>query len=330
MELLDRYLQAVKFWLPVEQQDDIAAELAEDIRSQVEDRKEQLGRDLKEEEVEALLKQRGRPLVVAQQYLPQRDLIGKMLLPAYWFVLKVVLLCYLAPWVEVWIGLNIFSPSYRAHHLGLGAITDFYVLMANAVIAFTVVTIVFAVIERLKDSSGFLTNWSPRKLPPVRNIDRISRANSGFEIIFGFIFGVWWLKMLWALTVMDISGVAVSLAPALHGFFWAFLLITVANIALSAANFVRPYWTRTQRAVKAAINFATAGVLAVLVRVQPAVIVNLPNTRSAQVAEATLNLTLAISFAIGSVVCVAIGGIELWRIYSATRKRARLQHRVAA
>ena len=45
--------------------------------------------------------------------------------------------------------------------------------MANAVIAFTVVTIVFAVFERLKDSSGFLTNWSPRELPPVRNTERI-------------------------------------------------------------------------------------------------------------------------------------------------------------
>ena len=276
------------------------------------------------------MKQRGRPLVVAQQYLPQRDLIGKMLLPAYWFVLKLVLLCYLAPWVAVWIGMNVFSPSYRAHHLGLSAVADFDVLLANAVIAFTVVTIVFAVIERLKDTSGFLTNWSPRKLPPVRNIERIPRANSGAEVVFGLIFGVWWLKMLWALTVMDISGVAVSLAPALHGFFWAFLALTVANIALSAANFVRPYWTRTGRAVKAAINFVTAGVLALVLKVQPMVIVSLSNTRSAQVVEVTLNLMLAISFAIGSLVCVVIGCVELWRIYSATRKRARLQHRVAA
>jgi hypothetical protein len=330
MELLDRYLQAVKFWLPAEQQDDITAELAEDIRSQMEERQEQLGRELKEDEIAELLKQRGRPLIVAQQYLPQRDLIGKMLLPAYWFVLKLVLLCYLGPWVAVWIGMNVFSPSYRAHHLGLGAVADLYVLLANAVIAFSVVTVVFAVIERLKDSSGFLTNWSPRKLPPVRNIDRIPRANSGFEVIFGVIFGVWWLKMLWALTVMDISGVAVSLAPGLHNFFWAFLPITAGNIALSAANFVQPYWTRTQRAVKAAINFGTAGVLALVVKVQPAVMVHLPDVRSAQILEVTLNLTLAISFAIGSVVCVVIGGVELWRIYSATRKRERLQHRVAA
>lgn len=30
MELQDRYLQAVRFWLPQEQQDDIIAELSED------------------------------------------------------------------------------------------------------------------------------------------------------------------------------------------------------------------------------------------------------------------------------------------------------------
>ena len=38
MELLDRYLQAVRFWLPKAQRDDIAAELSEDIRSQIEER----------------------------------------------------------------------------------------------------------------------------------------------------------------------------------------------------------------------------------------------------------------------------------------------------
>jgi hypothetical protein len=38
MELLDRYLQAVKFWLPKAQKQDIIEELSEDIRSQVEEK----------------------------------------------------------------------------------------------------------------------------------------------------------------------------------------------------------------------------------------------------------------------------------------------------
>ncbi len=101
MDLLNRYLQAVKFWLPRAQQEDIIAELREDIRSEIEERENQLGRSLNDFELEALLKQRGRPLLVAEKYLPQRALIGPALFPAYWFVLKLVMLCYLFPWALV-------------------------------------------------------------------------------------------------------------------------------------------------------------------------------------------------------------------------------------
>ena len=38
MELIDRYLQAVKFWLPETQKEDIIAELSEDIQSQIEEK----------------------------------------------------------------------------------------------------------------------------------------------------------------------------------------------------------------------------------------------------------------------------------------------------
>ena len=38
MEIVDRYLQAVSFWLPEEQRADITAELREDIHSEIEER----------------------------------------------------------------------------------------------------------------------------------------------------------------------------------------------------------------------------------------------------------------------------------------------------
>ena len=44
MDLLKRYLQAVKFFLPRGQQDDIIRELSENLISQFEDREEALGR----------------------------------------------------------------------------------------------------------------------------------------------------------------------------------------------------------------------------------------------------------------------------------------------
>lgn len=68
MEIVDRYLKAVRFWLPAPQKDDITSELAEEIRSQVADAEEERGRALKQEEVEAILERLGSPLVVAGRY----------------------------------------------------------------------------------------------------------------------------------------------------------------------------------------------------------------------------------------------------------------------
>ena len=42
-ELLNRYLQAVRFWLPRTQQQDIIAELSSDLHSQIEDKETELG-----------------------------------------------------------------------------------------------------------------------------------------------------------------------------------------------------------------------------------------------------------------------------------------------
>ena len=56
MALVDRYLHAVKFWLPRNQKDDIIAELSEDLRSQIEDQEAELGHKLTDAEVEPILK----------------------------------------------------------------------------------------------------------------------------------------------------------------------------------------------------------------------------------------------------------------------------------
>src|SRR5882724_3063421 len=183
MELLERYLQAVKFWLPKEQKQDIIAELSEDLRSQIEEKETELGRKLSEAEVEAILKQRGRPVLVANRYLPQQYLIGPLLFPIYSFVLKIVALFYLLPWVLVWIALLAFSPTYRAQHTNLftTALSAWSSWWVTALTVLATVTIVFVVLEQVQAKSGFLEKWDPRKLPPVRNPNRIQRSASILE-----------------------------------------------------------------------------------------------------------------------------------------------------
>jgi hypothetical protein len=114
MELTDRYLQAVGFWLPKNQKHDIIAELSEDLHSQIEERESALGRKLTDDDMEQILKQRGRPLLVANRYRPQQHLIGPVLFPIYVFVLEVVAALYLLPWVMVWIRSRSSTPRIPA------------------------------------------------------------------------------------------------------------------------------------------------------------------------------------------------------------------------
>src|SRR5882672_981392 len=88
MDLLDRYLQAVKKHLPWKGQDDIIAELRANLEAQLEDKQAELGRPLTIAEVEAWLKQMGPPMHVAARYQPQQSLIGPAVFPTYWFVLR--------------------------------------------------------------------------------------------------------------------------------------------------------------------------------------------------------------------------------------------------
>ena len=55
MEMIERYLEAVGFWLPRKQKDDILAELSEDIHAQIEEREAAVSHSLTEPEVEAIL-----------------------------------------------------------------------------------------------------------------------------------------------------------------------------------------------------------------------------------------------------------------------------------
>jgi hypothetical protein len=91
MALLDNYLRTLRMCLPRDRRDDIVRELSEEIRSQVAGKEAALGRPLDAGEEAAIIRQYGHPLVTAARYRPERYLIGPVLFPYYWLVLKVVL-----------------------------------------------------------------------------------------------------------------------------------------------------------------------------------------------------------------------------------------------
>jgi hypothetical protein len=82
----------MKTLLPPDNMDDIAAEIRSNLQSLVEDQAMQLGRELSLEEMSAILKQHGHPMVVASRYRdqPGRGLISAELFPFYWFTLRAI------------------------------------------------------------------------------------------------------------------------------------------------------------------------------------------------------------------------------------------------
>lgn len=250
MELIERYLQAVQFLLPRRQKDDIIAELSADIYAQVEERETALGRKLTEAEVEELLKQRGHPLLVGNSFLPQESLIGPLFFPIYRFVLKIFAFGYLLPATLVWIGLMIFSPSYRfeqTHPSWFGAFASWFSYLWFAFCLVVVpLTIAFAVLERQQARVRFFDRWSPSKLPPVRNLNLIPRHSSAMEMAFHLIFFVWWAVYAHSPEVRIGSMIHISFQPQWLWFFWGYLALALGNAALSATNLLLPYWTITR------------------------------------------------------------------------------------
>jgi len=335
MELIERYLQAVKFWLPKEQKQDIIAELSEDIHSQVEEKESELGRKLNESEVEAILRQRGRPVLVANRYQPQQYLIGPVLFPIYTFVLKIVACCYLLPWVLALLGLLTYSDSYRTQHGGwLSAMGQAWGgLWLATFFVIGIVTLVFAVLEQLQAKSHFMEKWDPRKLPPVKNPNQIKRSSSIAEIVANAVFGVgWWLAYFSTPLLVNRPELRVRLTPMWTYFFFGFLCVSLANVALSSMNLAHPYWT-IRRAIARLLTDCVGSALfcwVMKVNIFAEITVKGLSTERSIAVTNIMNSGAQRMFPLAVLIGLVIVGSDLYRIYRVKNKGTLHFHGVAA
>lgn len=244
-DLLSRYLQAVGFWLPRTTKEDILAEISEDLHSQIDDRAASLNRPLTEAEVADILKQRGRPAVVASSFLPQRQLIGPVMFPIYVFVLKIVGVCYLVPWLCVWLGFVIFDPSYLIRHGG-GAFQGLGTFWTLLWTIFGIVTFIFAILDRTSTRSKF-SDWDPRKLPRVHRKLR----NRKREDIGAFVFGILYLMWLaivpsFPFLIIGPASFYVTAAPVWHTAYPFIVILAVAGALEPGIRLILdlPAWER--------------------------------------------------------------------------------------
>jgi hypothetical protein len=308
MDLLERYLQAVKFWLPRAQKSDIIAELREDLSSQIEDKENSLDRPLNSDEINAILKQCGHPMVVASRYQPQRQLIGPVLFPVYVFVLKTIALFYLLPWVLVWICLVTFVSSYRSSHgvnLGdaLGTLWTLIVYFSAAV------TLAFAVAERMLAKNQLFANWSPGKLPKVVQGDakkRISRFDSLAGFLAELVAITVWVKLSYGVAMFGQAAQDFSVTSALQTYYIPVLILMVADLVLNAIMFFRPQWIWLPPSMRVVTTAAFLGIVQSAAKLQPFIVLkaqavqNVENVKAVQV----FNQMVAWSFIITAIALI--------------------------
>jgi hypothetical protein len=249
MDLIERYIAAVKFWLPASLRDDVAAELADDIRSEIEEAEKQKGRPLTDDEIAAILKARGNPLSVAARYQPQRRLIGPELFPLYIFVLKIVaVICFIPP-VLAWL-----SRAFIDHNPPMPEMISSP--FNSLLVAFAIVTLVFAVIEHKGIDITKKNDWNPKTLRPVVDHNRIRRSDSIGEIIGPMIGIGFFFAGYLSITTYDFPHGSITVAPEWIPFWQITIALAFAEMALGAVNLFKPYWSGLRVVAWLVLNLA--------------------------------------------------------------------------
>lgn len=264
MELLTSYLKAVRRYLPRRHRDDIIAELSEELKLQMEARQAVLGRDLRDTEQMAILKEHGDPMIVARRYRQDGhsltigwELIGPELFPMYLIILGLNLTLALGVTLAVFV--------YLHQPIGLG------VLFRTGIIQVAVVTLTFTILNLVRRKYPQPWYYPPAEL--ARMIP-IAPWHSISGLSVWSIFSLWWAAVpFFPGLLFGSAATELQLAPAWHRFYLPILILLAAGIAQRAVNLARPRWTGLLPVARFLINAVALGLQYPMIKSYPYVLV---------------------------------------------------------
>jgi hypothetical protein len=255
MELLDRYLEAVRRNLPWRRQDDIVAELRANLEAQLEDKESALGRPPTRDEAEAWLKQLGSPLQMAARYQPQQYLIGPALFPIYRLVLRTGLLWYTMIYVVV----SVIQAAVSEHPgsallAGAGHLPWRLLYVAGwTTLSFAITEFVVA---RLPGKlRRWRPEWSPASLPPLAARPWGPKPRTRAQAIAGLVLSIaglafWLLAPIHPYILLGpgaayLKQIPFVFAPVCRTFYWWVAAISALQIAWCTVELALGLWPRT-------------------------------------------------------------------------------------
>lgn len=320
MDLIDRYLTAVRRHLPRPQQDDIISELSDSLRSEIEERERELNRPLTGAEQAELLKRRGHPWLMATRYLPQQYLIGPGLYPYFRQALTITVFWVVLP-------ITLVGGAIAAIYAGHPAQVWSRVIAAawnGALYSVGLLTIIFAILERERVRITALDNWDPARLPAAVDGREVSRSESALGLVIGFIFLIWWVDLIRVPAFRDdgTGPFTFTMAPIWTSLYLPILIALVAWIGMQAIDLVRPWRTLAVSLVDISLNAVNLILVGIMLRAGHFVDVAAPPhvADRAGSLERLLNNTMTGTFIVIGVISAYELLYELWRVSKARRR----------
>lgn len=252
MELLQRYVDNVKTYLPGKLREDIGSELYSGLQDEYDEMSDTLGRAPTEVELSALLQRRGHPMEVAAAFRPRKTLVSEALFPLYTQVLKWVFLAVIVGNGAVAV-LSLFQqsePSFiRAAVQWLSGTLD------SALYCFAWVTIGFYLAGESLSYRNTFRKWDPRKLPRIADANqRISQFESAVEFAAMLLFVGWLNDISAVFQSTDTAAINFAFSEEMRALLpWLNIAIGL-RILLALDKLFVPYWTRAKLMVDGAIN----------------------------------------------------------------------------
>jgi hypothetical protein len=324
MDLLERYLQAAKPFLPRAQQDDILRELEENLRAQIDDREEELGRSLNADEQADILRRHGHPMLVAGRYCSRQQLIGPVFFPVYLLALKMglaisllvsVVLATIAAIVEGTADGNPIAHLVRALREYPG----------RALLVFAWTTLGFATLDLVQSRMKLTARWDPRTLPALLVPDiSVSRTGALSELLLMAAALVWILLVrAWPGLLLGPGTRVLELADVWSILYVPIVALMAGSLILAIVNVIRPYWTPARSWGRIVLQGGALLIVLVLLRENVWVVAKpgaaLPDGQLDGIVS-LVNTCFEIGFAIGAVVLAIQMGWEMYRMRS--RKKA--------
>lgn len=314
MTLIDRYLHAVRGFLPASRQDDIIRELSDDIHSQVADREEELARPLTEAEIGTVLTRFGHPMLLAARYRRRQHLIGPAVFPFYWMVLKwAVGIAFI---VHAAIAVALVVSGAPAERI-LDPIMRFP--FGPAVTVFGWVTLVFAVADMNVIHATGLGSWSPRDLPtpqrPARSPLPIIGQVIGTAVGFG-----WWLALPHLpVVVFGPAASFLAFSAAFHSVYMPVSVLWGANLVFLCLIVLRRDWSSVRMTGQVVSSAAALVGACILLRAGDLVTLSAADPSFERAIEAVRLINAGVRIGL-----LAFAGLSVWEIVRAVVKARRM------